>query len=150
MKAAAIAGLVLAPLLGGCGFDVMYADWKVDRLCRVDGGVKIYIRDPLPDFLRREDGKIDAHQLLQGRPDHPYYLSNTQTDIIGSGARIFRWEYRLYRRADGALLGTTVTYNRVAQNVSGPLLSKGPYVCPSGDDLTELVKGAFRTNGSTS
>ncbi len=46
--AAAIAGLVLAPLLGGCGFDVMYADWKVDRLCKVDGGIKVFMKAAAP------------------------------------------------------------------------------------------------------
>jgi len=48
-----------AALLGGCGLDVMYADWKVDQLCKKDGGVKVFVTDNPPAEFRNADGNVD-------------------------------------------------------------------------------------------
>lgn len=147
MKAAAIAGLVLAPLLGGCGFDVMYADWKVDRLCKVDGGVTVFAQEALPEYLRRENGEIDLRALARTTDGDPIYLVSTDTTIEPRDPPILRFEYQMMRKRDGAVLGKYVMYARPMQNIGVPLFHRAAHVCPSTKAVGTLAAAVFgKTN----
>lgn len=139
----AIGAMAVAASLSGCGLDVMYADWKVDQLCKDDGGTKIFVQAKAPTEILKSNGGVDLDALLRGMTDKPYYIANALTDIKADDPRIFRSEYGLYRRADNLLMGTTVVYHRVAQNTSIPLLARRPYKCPSGSELGRLIEGVF-------
>ncbi len=143
MKAAAIAGLVLAPLLGGCGFDVMYADWKVNRLCKVDGGVTVFAQEALPEYLRRENGEIDLRALARTTDRDPIYLVSTDTTIEPRDPTILRFEYRMMRKRDGAVLGKYVMYLRPNQNTGIPLMHRNAYFCPSAKAVGTLATAVF-------
>ena len=141
--AAAIAGLMLAPLLGGCGFDVMYADWKVDRLCKVDGGVRVESTDVLPAELKRADGSIDLLKLIRADDGQPFYLLTASRTIQSHAPEIIRMEFGLVRRADNKLLGTGVQYVRPTQNQGILFLRFKAHNCPSNDVLMSLVDAIF-------
>lgn len=140
---AAMGAVALAASLGGCGFDVIYADWKVDQLCKADGGTKIFVQAKAPTEILKSNGGADLDALLRGMTDKPYYIANALTDIKVEDPRIFRSEYGLYRRADNLLMGTTVVYHRAGQNTSIPLLARRPYKCPPGSELGQLIEGVF-------
>lgn len=141
--AAAIAGLVLAPLLGGCGFDVMYADWKVDRLCKVDGGIKVFMKAAAPKELKRADGAIDLLKLQRAKSDQPFYLVIDSHSIEPKDPSIVRLEHRLFRKQDSLLLGTAVVYIRPQQHQGIPFLHRDGHSCPSEDVLSQLVDSVF-------
>jgi len=137
---------MLAALLSGCGLDLLLADWKVDRLCKKDGGVKVYVREPAPPALLQADGKVDIRALMYPKPGQSHVLKYTSTDVQTGEPYIFRSEYRLFRSADNTLMGIAVTYNRRAQNLGIPFLARRPYSCPSTKQAIELVDQAFSVN----
>jgi hypothetical protein len=139
----AVGGFLLAASMGGCGLDLMYADWKVDRLCQQDGGVSAMAQERAPDWLLSSNGDVDIDALLRPKPEQEYFLTSTSTYIQSDEPRILRSEYRLYRRTGNVLLGISVVYHRVGQNTSIPLLSRKPHRCPEGNQLAKLVDGVF-------
>lgn len=137
-----------AALLAGCGLDVMYADWKVDRLCRNDGGVKVFITDKPPVEFKMPDGNVDLGALQRAKPGQSYYLVRNWTRIQEHDPEITRLELRLIRGRDEALLGKSVVYIRPIQNVGVPVLSRAAHSCPGPGDLAQLVAEAFYTSPS--
>ena len=134
---------MLAALLSGCGLDLLLADWKVDRLCKKDGGVKVYVREPAPPALLQADGKVDIRALMYPKPGQSHYMKYTSTDVQTGEPYIFRSEVQLFRSSDNVLMGTAVTYNRRAQNLGIPLLARAPYGCPHTDQAVALAHDAF-------
>lgn len=132
-----------AALLSGCGLDVMYADWKVDQLCKKDGGVKVFVTDAPPVEFRKPDGNIDLNGLERAKPGQTYYLSGGWTIIQPDDPRIVRSEANLIRGRDQVVLGTSVAYFRPTQNVGVPFLSRESHICPQGGTLDPLVQGVF-------
>lgn len=137
---------MLAALLSGCGLDLLLADRKVDELCKKDGGVKVYVREPAPPALLQADGKVDIHALMNPKPGQSHVLKYTSTDVQTGEPYIYRSEYRLFRSVDNTLMGVAVTYDRRAQNLGIPFLARAPYSCPSSDQMVALVERAFNVN----
>jgi len=134
---------MLAALLSGCGLDLLLADWKVDRLCKKDGGVKVYVREPAPPALLQADGKVDIRALMYPKPGQSHIMKYIRTEVQSGDPHIFRSEVQLFRSSDNVLMGTAVTYNRGAQNLGIPFLARGPYSCPQTNQAAELLKIAF-------
>ena len=132
-----------AALLGGCGLDVMYADWKVDQLCKKDGGVKVFVTDNPPAEFRNADGNVDLDALQRAKPGQAYFLARRWTQVRPTEPEITRLEIRLIRQRDEALLGTSVVYIRPIQNVGVPFLHREGYSCPEPDDLKRLIEAVF-------
>ena len=86
----------------GRGF---YYDAKVNRLCAIDGGVKVY----------------ETVKLPPERFDQEYFYENSTTDIwsdtlyvVGAGEAVYlqRYARQLIRRSDGKVLGEFIRYER--------------------------------------
>ncbi len=135
--------LACAALLAGCGLDVMYADWKVDRLCKNDGGVKVFITDKPPEEFKRQDGNLDLEALQRATPEQSFYLKRADTRIEPGEPSIVRSVLHVYRHRDHALMGTSVVYIRPALNTGVPLMSRKGYSCPDPADLGRLVEAVF-------
>ena len=132
-----------AALLSGCGLDVMYADWKVDQLCKKDGGVKVFVTDSPPTEFRKPDGNIDLNRLERAKPGQTYYLTRIGTTVKQGDPEIVRSEVRLVRNLDNVLLGTSVAYLRPTQNMGIPFSHREGYICPERGNLSPLVESVF-------
>ena len=132
--------------LAGCGLDVMYADWKVDRLCKQDGGVKVFETDSPPAEFRMPDGNVNLDLLQRAGPDKSYYVVYNWTVIEPKDPTVSRSEIKLFRSADKKLLGVAVSYIRPMQNVGVPLLHRRGYRCPPNAGLLDLTAGVFFPN----
>ena len=129
--------------LAGCGLDVMYADWKVDRLCKHDGGVKVFETDSPPTNLRKADGNIDLEALQDAKPGASYYLVVESTLVQATEPEIRRLEERLVRGRDGAVLGSSVVYLRANAHAGIPFSSRRGRVCPDSSSLARLTRAVF-------
>ena len=132
-----------ALLLSGCGLDVMYADWKVDQLCKKDGGVKVFVTDSPPAEFRKPDGNIDLNELERAKPGQTYYLTGSWTTVKSDDPRIVRSETNLVRGRDQVVLGTSVAYFRPIQNAGVPFFSRESHICPQSGALNPLVERVF-------
>lgn len=135
-----------ALLLGGCGLDVMYADWRVDRLCKQDGGVKVFETDQLPAELRQADGNVDLWALQRAKEGDPFFLVNDSTRIMAAGIEIKRLKTQLFRGRDGKLMGSSVVYVRPMQSIGVPFFHRDAHSCPSVRDIYILTAGVFFPN----
>lgn len=140
LRSTALAACAL--LLGGCGLDVMYADWRVDRLCKLDGGPKVFLTDSPPIEFLTTNRQLDLDSLSRATPEQSYYLTWESSQIALGDPEIRRTEVRLYRGRDKALLGTSVAYYR-PQRVGVPTPFPKSHWCPEEGELVPLVKAVF-------
>ena len=113
-------------LLSGC-MHIPYQkmlDAEVDALCAKDGGVKIYETVPLPPERFEKNGELKDVKFTRNEntlgPDYIYKSEETylkgdpkvDPNSIGN-AWLSRIHIRIYRRADGKLLGEDINYWRV-------------------------------------
>ncbi len=130
-------------LLSGCGLDLIYVDWKLNKLCAEDGGVKVFITDKPPEYLKMPDGNVDLAMLQGAKPGQPYYLLRNVKPFEVLGSAVKRIETRLIRQSDATALGLVTHYVRPTENVGVPILSRRGYSCPADADLLQLVSHVF-------
>jgi hypothetical protein len=107
-----------------------YYNAEVDRLCAIDGGVKVYETVKLPPEKFNKWGNVNFFRPTQGGNALGLeYIFTSQRDHSRIGeATITRSHYKVFRRADGKLLGETTLYIR---NGGGfPILPFSSYFCP--------------------
>ncbi|MBK6805560.1 MAG: hypothetical protein IPG84_12185 [Betaproteobacteria bacterium] len=87
---------------------MIYVDWKLNKLCAEDGGVKVFITDKPPEYLKMPDGNVDLAMLQGAKPGQPYYLLRNvkQFEVLGSAVK--RIETRLIRQSDATALGLSL------------------------------------------
>jgi hypothetical protein len=121
-SAVAICALVLtlAALLTGCGERDAF-DSQMQMLCGKDGGARIYETVTLPknqfDKWGTPRGKTWDRSALESKldPDYRYSYSSQflkRGDPLKGEVEVYRSDERIYREADGRLLGESVTYGR--------------------------------------
>ena len=133
--------LLFLPLFASCA---KYAlDAEVDRLCAIDGGVKVYETVTLPPEKFNEWGQINFYQPIRGENAlGPEYLYQSETHYYGEGnPQMLRYHEEVFRRSDGTLLGETTIYVR-----SGGEWAPSSYHCPPTSESSEqeLFKKIFR------
>lgn len=139
----ASAVLAAAILLAGCSPEVMYVDWKVDRLCAKDGGVRVFETAEAPKEFLRKDGSLDLAELQRSRPEHSYYVEQTAVTLKTNAPEIIRLETRLWRSFDHKLMALTNNYLRPTQNIGVPLVSQEWHDCVQGTDLAAIAIAVF-------
>ena len=112
--------LILLELLTGCKtLTQMQMDAEVDRLCSVDGGLKIYETVSLPPEKFKKNGDINFYVGSGGEnwlgPD--YIWKSTDTYLQPGGdpnatPHLRRNHAQIFRRSDGKLLGESIRYTR--------------------------------------
>jgi hypothetical protein len=114
-------GLILAVvLLPLTGCEKYALDRQMEELCRKDGGVKVYETVTLPPEMFDKlghpfPGWPNRSQEDRLGPDYRYveetiYLK--QGDPLRGEGRLRQTSERIYRRADGKLMGEAVSYGR--------------------------------------
>lgn len=122
-------------------------DREVDRLCAIDGGIRVYETVTLPPEKFNKWGEINFYRPTQGE------------DALGSDY-VFKWEifnykqkdpwntgpqelimgqdqFKIIRKLDMKLLGEFVLYSRVGGDLPGPWVPSS-YRCP-GLEENEII-----------
>ena len=124
-----VAGLLLFSLwFGGAFWEVagkkMYWDAQVRKLCAIDGGVKIYKTVELPAERFNKWGQINFEKPTHGENSlGPEYLVKEKTRFLrleNMQPTIFTYQFQVFRRSDGKLLGEMISYTRRGGDLPGP------------------------------
>ena len=122
-----LAAVIATSCLTGC--ERMRLDREVDRLCAIDGGVKVFetVEVPLPvyeDFLRDPGRRVE---VIFG-PD--YQMTSSEEFIVDGNPSLSRMEFQIVRQSDKKVLGTSTSYGRRGGDFIGPS-APSSYSCPA-------------------
>lgn len=139
--------ILAIPLLVACSSGPLVkaaADAEVDRLCAIDGGVKVYEAVTLPAERFNQWGNIGVRIKKHASPIDEYY-SDGETQFLRKGhLTIVRFSSRIVRRSDAKVLGEAIHYGRGGGDIPGPWHPSG-YECPSIAESTgKLESSIFR------
>ncbi|QOJ23462.1 MAG: hypothetical protein HRU78_07165 [Gammaproteobacteria bacterium] len=131
-------------------------DREVDRLCAIDGGIRVYETVTLPaDKFDKKYGQINFYRPTQGentlgpeyiyKSDMRYYKKG---DPSSQGAHVIamkRDHIQIIRKSDMQLLGEIVMYYRAGGDLPGPW-HHSSYQCPDRSIATEgtLLEKVFK------
>lgn len=145
--------LAVLSLLGLAGCERWELDRRMAALCKKDGGVKVYETVTLPASEFSSTGQPLAKYIPLAKsdadylgPDYRYVqrreiLVGQNADIGKGEGRLSRWYSAVYRRADGRLLGESVSYGRGGgDGFTFGLQPSGDY-CPK--PRVDLIKAVF-------
>lgn len=153
-----LASLLLAlELLTGCtSYAKMKMDAEVDRLCAIDGGLKIYETVSLPPEKFNKYGFINFVKFTKGENAlGPEYIWKSHNKFLHPGGdenaspRMWRSHYQIIRRSDGKILGESISYARYGgdSRILNELMGGPPeshHGCPEeGAGDNDLIKGIF-------
>ncbi len=149
MKKTLLLSFVL-PFIAACanGPNKTQLTKEVNRLCAVDGGVKIYETVTLPPDKFDKWGQINFYRPTQGentlgaeyiyqRNRHDYKKENPAESSTPKIA-VKRNHIKIIRKSDMKLLGEVVTYHRT-ENEPPELLHHSSYQCPDKSKATEGI-----------
>ena len=71
--------IVIAVALSGCGYERFLADREIDRLCEIDGGVRVIEYDDPPKEFLRPNGTVDLQDLDRAKPTQSYFIVRSET-----------------------------------------------------------------------
>lgn len=120
-------------------------DREVDRLCAIDGGVRVYEAVKLPAERLDQYGQISIPYKENVKAGDNYYYESSTIYPIRGNPEMWRSHYRVYRVYDSKFLGESVGYARVGGDIPGPWHSSS-YSCPDKVDITDLKKRIFIEN----
>lgn len=135
--------IAFSSLLAGCGYERWFADREIDRLCKIDGGIKVYIKDLPPKEFMRPDGKINSWTLGAAKPGQSYYFVNKSKQIRTGEQEIVRIESDLIRGHDKALLGTGIAYLRPRDSLGPFSIFPITHSCPELGADGPLISAVF-------
>jgi hypothetical protein len=138
----------------------MKMDAEVDRLCAIDGGIKIYETVSLPP--EKFDKYNNVNFFYPSRGENalgPKYTWKWDEKYLQPGGdpnaspRMWRDHLQIFRRSDSKLLGESIYYARYGGDsqflnelMGGP--PESSYSCPKGS--IDVVGGVFKNeNGRT-
>lgn len=135
--------LLILPLIAACasGPSKAQLDAEVDRLCAIDGGVRVYETVPLPpDKFDEKYGQINFYRPTQGEnalgPEYIFkwdihYYKKGDPAAQGAQETVMKQDhFRIIRKSDMKLLGEFVMYSRGGGDLPGPWMPSS-YRCPS-------------------
>jgi hypothetical protein len=127
-----LAAVIATSWLAGCERAKTRLDREVDRLCAIDGGVKVFETVEVPPEYLPERGEIFpqyANRPFEQRLGPEYQLKTSTTYLVDGNPRLSRFEALVIRRSDGKVLGQSISYSRVGGDLPGPA-HPSSYGCP--------------------
>ena len=139
--------IAIAVALSGCGYERFLADREIDRLCEIDGGVRVIEYDDPPKEFLRPNGTIDLQDLARAKPPQSYYIVRTEK-LLQLDPEVARIEASLFRASDQRVLGVAVAYLRPRDH--SYIISPFPKskMCPENGASAPLVSAVFRTEAT--
>ncbi len=118
-------------------------DREVNRLCAVDGGMKVYETVRLPtEKYRRYTQSLTIAPFQELKEDDEYYLVWNISILKDGNPDLSSDHFQIIRRSDSRKLGETTSYHRRGGDLPGPWHSSS-YGCPDKATSTFLVKRIF-------
>ena len=113
------------------GGQKVYYDTLVNRMCRQDGGVKVYETVKLPAEKFNQWGQVNFYKPTKGEDAlGAEYVLKTDVQYFRSGnPSLRRYHVQVVRRRDGLLLGESIGYDRGGGDLPGPWQSSS-FSCP--------------------
>ncbi|MDD5385112.1 MAG: hypothetical protein PHG89_09575 [Gallionella sp.] len=142
--------LLLLPLATACasGPGKSELDAEVNRLCAIDGGIKVYETVKLSADKFNKYGQINFYKPTQGEntlgPEYIYkwdihYYKKGEPAVNGAQETSMRRDHiKITRKSDMKLLGEVVMYNRGGGDLPGPWVPSS-YHCPDRLEATEGI-----------
>jgi hypothetical protein len=133
--------LLVLPLITACGtFQKAKLDAEVDRLCAIDGGIRVYETVTLPpDKFDEKYGQINFYRPTQGENalgpeyiykwDIHYYKKGHPVSVGAHETAMRRDHFKIIRKLDMKLLGEFVKYHRAGGDLPGPWMPSSHH-CP--------------------
>lgn len=109
-----------------------YYDAEVDRLCAIDGGIKVYEMVRLPAERFNKYGNIGLRTKQYAKPTDEYYLEMKDFVIKTGEPSLVKHVVRVIRRSDEKAMGDSIHYGRGGGDIPGPW-HPSSHTCP---DLT--------------
>ncbi len=135
-RAADAAGILFAALWLGASFwygggRTIYYDAQVNRLCAIDGGVKVYETVKLLGDKFNQWGQPNFYRPTQGENAlGPEYLFKEEITVLRAGdPELLRYHYQVTRRSDKKVLSETYSYQRGGGDLPGPW-QPSAFTCP--------------------
>lgn len=125
----------------GCEREKDRLDAEVRRLCKLDGGVKVYERVNLPAELLDTLGSIQIPSKEKARASDKYFYVRDVQFVRKGNPELLRSHHQLIRKADGKVLGESIRYTRRGGDMPGPWIESS-LSCPeigSQPSLEQLV-----------
>ena len=138
-----LVAVVLALTVSGCGFSRVLADWKIDQLCKQDGGVKVFEKDVAPKEFLWPNGRVNVGELGRAKPGQQYFIVRQSIAIQSGQPTIYRIEEQLLRTSDKKHLGTAVTYIRPVDDLGPYSPFRSNYTCRDSVALRPMVEAVF-------
>jgi hypothetical protein len=110
-----------AALVTLVGCEKARLDDEVRRLCAIDGGVKVYEAVKMPPEKFDKYGVVSIPWKFNAKPDDEYYLEEETRYYRKGNPEMWRSHYRVIRRADGKVLGESVSYTRRGGDLPSPM-----------------------------
>ena len=145
-----IPAALLVLLISGCATPLnVQLDDEVRRLCAIDGGIKVYEKVTLPADRFDKYGQINFYRPTQGENAlGSEYLVKDTTDYLLKGEyekpAMWRYQFQVFRRSDGKLLGEQVGYVRRGGDLPGPS-HPSSFTCPEYGNQS-VLKRIFATS----
>ena len=116
-------------------------DDEVRRLCAIDGGVKVYETVDVPE--QRRDVAKPVPLKSHAKAFDEYFYEWDLIYLRERSPQMWRNHFRLYRRADGKLLGESISYGRRGGDLPGPL-HESSFLCPNDADISHVEALVFK------
>jgi hypothetical protein len=123
-------------------------DREVERLCAIDGGIKVYETVKLPADKFDKHGQINFYRPTQGEntlgPEYiykwviHYYKKGDPVSQGAQEASMRRDHIQIIRISDMKLLGEFVKYHRAGGDFPGPWMPSS-YHCPNRSEANESI-----------
>ncbi len=149
MKKTVLILLVLSVFYASFFSEKAQLDREVDRLCAIDGGIRVYETITLPtDKFDQKYGQVNFYDPTQGEstlgPDYIYkwdirYYKKGHPVSQGAQEIAMRRDHiMIYSRSDMQLLGEVVKYHRAGGDLPGPWMPSSHH-CPSVSVANEVI-----------
>jgi hypothetical protein len=141
-------------LLTGCAGYVpgrqTYWDAQVKEMCAKDGGVSIFekirVTPSEVKLLGHVNGRIAIPVKELANPRSPVYAVNTTSVVREGNPAVWRSEWNIIRRIDGAVLARSVTYNRSGGDIPSPAY-ESRLTCPAQKTISSDLQRLFIVEG---
>jgi hypothetical protein len=130
------AGILFALLWLGASFwhgggRKVYYDTQVNRLCRKDGGVKVYetVKLPAEEYDQYAKRNWILPDMTQEKSADKYYYEVDYHHYRKGNPQMTRRQAKIIRRSDGKTLGESISYSRGGGDLPGPW-HESSFICP--------------------